>query len=331
MQSIYIKNVTHSKKIGHIILCVLLFACISYAKAEDSAKLRIIEKSERMFWEIRGTSADGTPSSVYILGTVHVGDERLYPLPDAVQNALKTADRVFGELSTEDIGNVQAVLAERIMEEAENIDFENTLADHLSQEEISFLENVLSEEYLQAAFLYKPWFLLTLLTTVELEKTTLSAQYGLDFVLLSTAAGLGIEVQGLDTPEVQMNIVLYEDFTFEEQLEILRETLKNLMEQNTSDATIDDLYEVYLNDDKEAMAKLIGETQVTSSIAVEKYMKMIFYDRDSAWAQLIPTYIEEGGTTFIFAGAGHFVGDNSVFEHMKRNKILVPKTSQIKK
>lgn len=307
-----------------VLLFGMLLATTACATTAATEKLVLTETDERMFWEIHGTSLDGTPSTVYILGTIHLGDERLYPLPDAVQDAFENADRVFGELSAEDMVNAQTVLVEKMAAVSENIDPENTLANHLSQDEIIFLESIFGQEYLQTAFLFDPWFLLMLLTTFELEKTELTAEYGLDFVLLSNAAEIGIEVKGLDTLETQMNIIIYEAFTFAEQLEILHETIKAFMEVKPSDLTTDDMYDIYIDNDKEGLAEFFEEEE-TTSIILEKYMKLVLADRDSAWAQLIPTYIEEGGTTFIFAGAAHFVGDNSVFEHMKRNEVLVMK------
>ena len=45
-------------------------------------------------------------------------------------------------------------------------------------------------------------------------------------------------------------------------------------------------------------------------------------DRHSAWADKIKTWLAEGGSTFIFAGSAHFVGNDSVFFYLKQNGTL---------
>jgi uncharacterized protein YbaP (TraB family) len=46
-----------------------------------------------MFWRITGTDAAGKQATVYIQGTIHLGDDRLYPLSGSVLNAWNSADR----------------------------------------------------------------------------------------------------------------------------------------------------------------------------------------------------------------------------------------------
>ncbi|MBQ2205964.1 MAG: TraB/GumN family protein, partial [Treponema sp.] len=40
-------------------------------------------------------------------------------------------------------------------------------------------------------------------------------------------------------------------------------------------------------------------------------------ERNEKWAKRIQSYIEMGGTTFVYAGAAHWVGEKSVFAYLE--------------
>ena len=63
----------------------LLVSCASKPKAAPKATLT--RTDSRLFWRIDGTDASGNPSTVYIQGTFHLGDERIFPLSEEVINA----------------------------------------------------------------------------------------------------------------------------------------------------------------------------------------------------------------------------------------------------
>ena len=48
----------------------------------------------------------------------------------------------------------------------------------------------------------------------------------------------------------------------------------------------------------------------------------IMEKRNENWAAQIKTFLEEGGNTFIFVGAAHLIGENSVFEYLKKYGVL---------
>ncbi|MBQ3981413.1 MAG: TraB/GumN family protein, partial [Treponema sp.] len=80
----------------------------SFAKESASAKKASLSKEKpRFFWKISGVDKNGNPSVVYIQGTIHVGSKELYPLDKEVLDAFNNADRVAGELSKDDMQNMQ--------------------------------------------------------------------------------------------------------------------------------------------------------------------------------------------------------------------------------
>ncbi|MBQ0167452.1 MAG: TraB/GumN family protein [Treponema sp.] len=58
-------------------------------------------------------------------------------------------------------------------------------------------------------------------------------------------------------------------------------------------------------------------------VLTEEYEKVLIFDRNEKWAGIFEDILEEGGTTFVYAGTLHFVGDHSVFKHMEENGTLI--------
>ena len=54
-----------------------------------------------VFWEINGKDKNGEDSKLYVLGTFHLADERLQ-IPEKVIQAFDSADRLVGEMSSND-------------------------------------------------------------------------------------------------------------------------------------------------------------------------------------------------------------------------------------
>ena len=85
--------------LGVFILALVLTSCAS-TSASKKAPATLTKTDSRAFWRIDGTDKNGNPSTVYIQGTFHLGDERIFPLSEEVQQAFVNADRHAGELST---------------------------------------------------------------------------------------------------------------------------------------------------------------------------------------------------------------------------------------
>ena len=91
---------------------------------------------------------------------------------------------------------------------------------------------------------------------------------------------------------------------------------------SASSKEISDLYEIFLSGDEEAFTAVYYK-DLDKDLALhpvyQEYIKELLDDSNEAWAKKIYAYLEEGGTTFVFAGCAHFTGPNSVFKYMGLN------------
>ena len=68
--------------------------------------------------------------------------------------------------------------------------------------------------------------------------------------------------------------------------------------------------------------KYISQEEIIDSPYYEQYEKAMMLDRNTDWVKDIKKYIDAGGTTFIFTGAAHWLGEESVFELLKADGVI---------
>lgn len=280
----------------------------SNSQADGESKAVLIKHPERMFWEIKKED-----TSIYILGTIHVADKDFYPLEDKILEAFDRADRRVSELgSKKEIETLQEKLEIRILQ---NFNPKKNLSNFLSEDEINVIKQELGENIAVPLLKLNPWVLTIALNQVLYAKADLDPQNGIDMHLLNRAGKKNIEA--LESIDEQLDLL--SSGTFEEQLKALKETIDEL--QNT-DKTIDwltKLKKLYLENNTEELKDFIGSLlDMTDGISQDALLK----DRNIVWADKFEEYLNKGGTTFVFAGLAHFLGEDSVFEQMRIKGIL---------
>ena len=313
------------------LFCTNSFAKESASSAKASAsekasvqKATLTKEKPRMFWKISGTDKNGNPSVVYIQGTIHVGSKELYPLDKEVLDAFNNADRIEGELSKDDMQNMQFYAMRLVQESFLKADGKKVSAC-LSPEEIETMNSLLGSP--QAFAMIdgaEPWVAaLTLLEKTVQETTELTYEYSVDNYFLKLANDAARKVVGLDDIQVQIDILTFG--TYEQQLTILKSSIKECSDEKSKEETrveLKALYDAYLAGDVEKLAS-ISDASNESDIAEygdfgEEYKKLVYDKRNEDWAKDIKEFLENGGSTFIYAGAAHWVGKNSVFEYLRK-------------
>ena len=278
------------------------------------------EMKERMYWSICGTDSKGNPSTVHILGTIHVGDERLYPLPSQVMDDFENADRLVAEISSEDMDALQGELVKSLITNLIKAQGRNVM-NELSESELETLFSVLDETIARPLGMYEPWLLTNTISVFQYASCGLDATKGVDQFLMDKAKKDGRSWEGLDTLQLQIDVMQFG--TYEEQLAVLKSILLVLENPEIFNNYINNLYEAYLAGDEKAMLEadegeeeLMGESDPMLEEYSKNYNEALLTKRNKAWAEKIRGYLNDGGETFIFAGSMHFLGKDSVFSFL---------------
>lgn len=313
------------------ILCLLtlLIGICSCASTPKIKKSVIEEREERMFWEINSP----TGTKIYVLGSVHVGNEETAKIDPLVMEAFLTADCRYGELSLTDILSMEQyimqVVADTLVldEEGKNV----PVYYFLTEEETAFLINLckifLDEEYSEEVFitlsLLPPWYWNNMLDSIATEIAGYNSSLGVDMVLYSKAMENNLEVLGLDTVESQIDVLTFG--SLEDQIALLKLNIENL-QQDDWDKNINDTLNYYLTNDKEGLTKVLTASDEITDLDQEyndQFLVTLIDERNRLWADKFASMLqEENKTYFVFAGAAHWLYSPTVFELLEQDGLL---------
>lgn len=310
--------------------CAILFSLVIFSGcksvksseekgvAEPQKKVTTLTKHDgAMLWQIDGWSENGEPSTVYLLGTYHAGDERISGFPECVQTALDSSDRFCCELSKKDWDRFPELVNDLTMKSVLT-DFSHTLVDDLSQDEIVLISTFVDNQTLAQLICFEPWVLNNYLQSVLILASGLDTTKAYDIMIMDELSKKNSDFDGLDEAQVQLDLTAYGDWNT--QLIMLRDTLRDLRDLKTSVQEIADLYEIFLTGDAQAFEEAYYkdlEEEINTQPVYKDYIQKLLADRNEIWAQKIQSYIKMGGTTFIFAGTAHFTGKDSVFAYLE--------------
>lgn len=299
-----------------ILFIALLTSCAMSSKIYKNGFAKLEKVDSKLFWKIEGTDKNGDPSTVYLQGTVHVADSRAFPFSETVTEAFKNSDQIYAELSKKDMKSLELQSVGIVLKSLKKADGRNIL-NYLGDEEKKILYDTIGKSEVNSLAMYEPWILTQMLTLELYTNAGLSGNSGVDYYFYDLAKKLEKNVYGLDKLQTQMDIISFG--TYEEQLDALYQIIANLSNPERFNDELIKMYEAYLSDDRETLCNMFSLDFEEGS---EEFVEAILDDRNKSWADQIANFLNEGGTTFIFAGSAHFLGDRSVFHYLKENGTL---------
>ncbi len=287
----------------------------SDASAESSGTAETAEVRPLLY---KATGKNG--GTVYLLGTIHVGDERVETLPDYVMDAYNESDWLCVEadiVKHSSDTEAQMALAQRMLCDVQKGE---TVKNYISEELYGDMKKLLEDKelYNQLYDYYKPVFWYTLLQEVYLADTGLSSDYGVDNTLLNLAHDGKKEIREAEGIDYQYDML----FGFDN--EIYRMMIESVVYdyQASVDGTTE-LYELWLSGNEAEFAKALAEEDELEDLTDEElalyedYNKAMITDRNLAMTKLVEEYLAEDGTGFFAVGAAHIVGEGAAVELLR--------------
>ena len=260
-----------------------------------------------LMWKVTG-EGKGT---LYLLGTIHVGDERTGRVLERVKGVLSSCDALAVEF---DAVAYEADTARATQDMARFVYTDgSTVTDHMPPNLYKAAKLVLDRAGLGSPYLdlYNPamWSLFVEQAAMQLY-STLQADWGMDGLLIRACYERDIPVWDLESPELQYGLM--NSFSDELNCLMIRETLKAGKDYG---AQLDEMYAAWLSGDLETLTEdTAGEEEdpelTEHQIALlEDYNKKMLDDRNAGMAEKAKVYLEEGRTVFLAVGAAHMLGE----------------------
>ena len=274
------------------------------------------EKATPLFYHVTGQ--DG--QEMWLLGTIHVGDERTAYLPHEIYEAFDSADALALEMDQEAFEK-QLQEDEKLMEKVSRAYYYtdgSTTQEHILEElYTTALKYMKASGSYESGVLYmKPSIWQSAIENFYLQQGhELRSEQGVEPRLTQRAEEQEKPIREIESGLEQLKVLT--DWSDDLQQLMLADTLSYDIEEYW--AQTKELYELWCAGDEEGMRQLLAPeddlSQLTMELMpeVEEYNKTMMYDRNETMFDAAVDYLESGEVIFYAVGMAHLLdGENGL-------------------
>lgn len=264
--------------------------------------LPVLALAEPGFWH---ASKDGR--HLWILGSIHVGEERFYPLPAVIDDAWRKADVLILEA---DLNNISAGDSAQIAQMSQlpaGQSLKQVLPPPLYQRTVTAAKRLgLPEAALQPL---QPWVVAITLTQQALQKAGYQADLGVDHYYASAANRMGVPIRGLER--------VPEQFAYLAGLSALEQDFltATLDQMQTMHQEVPAMMQAWLDGNGTVLQKLLSDEQ--ASPALQEYLqRRLLKERNHNWIPKLLAMPE--ANQFLVVGALHLYGPDGILNLLRQ-------------
>lgn len=276
------------------------------------------EGSTGFLWKVEKNG-----NTVYLLGSIHVANDKMYPLRPEIEAAFNASQYLGVELDLTKVD--QTAMQKFIMENGSYTDG-TLLKDHVSAATYSKVVDFLKANKLptNAFDSYKPWVVTQTISTLQVQASGYQADTGIDLYFTEKSNTLKKPIIELETAELQLNMLAnFSDSLQEKQLnESLHSVTDSANKKDSEQTSVNALTQMWTQGNEEALIAL------TKAAAQEpEYYKALLSDRNTNMVKHIKEYLngEKQSTYFIVVGALHMLGDDGIVTQLQKDGYSVVK------
>ncbi len=263
------------------------------------------EERRFFFWEMTDNKSNNV---TYLLGSIHLGNSSLFPLPKIIEESFDRSKVLVLELDLNSIDPFQ--LAHRAMY-LDGRTLESALSKNTYQMLIRKLEeNGITEDI---ANFFKPWFAAMIASISYYEGEGLSAEYGIESYFLKKANEKGKTLAELENVDEQINV-----------FDAMPDSLNDLVVEyilsgvaSGKEFDTDKLLECFVSGNDQELSSYLFKDDNLSEIDL-LFMQRLLIDRNIKMSEKIENYHKSNKIHFVIAGAAHFLGLNGIIEILNK-------------
>ena len=264
--------------------------------------------SNPLFW--KAVKGDAT---VALLGTVHSGRKTFYPLPNAIEDALRNSEALLLEI---DLSTVDADAVNKTIKETSVLPKGETLFELLSSDLYFKLDDRLAKFQLQIVEHEhkEPWYFIFLLLTLESGIDPEGMKLGVDLYLTKQAKRLKKEVIALESVESQMQV--FSGLSRHDQLELIEVMLERPFDRDQTKEDMRNLLNAWEKGDRGAIDTHIEKSKGASPIE-KKFLQRLNHQRNKKMLEAILDHSKRHKQVFVAVGTMHLLGKEGLIERLK--------------
>ena len=266
----------------------------------------------------KATSDNG--GEVWLFGSIHVGNDDMYPLPDYVNNAYNEADSLAVEVDVIDMEeNAMDYVAD--YQKVMYLDG-TTIKDHISEDLYNDAVKILEDNDYYTSMLdyYYPSMWSSFIEVFEYENSDYDSKKGIDMHLLNLAKENKKNIVEIESASSQ--ITLLGEFSEELQILQLEEVVAGYNTEE-SKTYLKDLVSAWTSGNEESITAIICEDSSSEDYTeeemklLEEYNQKMLVDRNILMADFAEKALKDGDSVFICVGTAHIVGEGAMVDLLR--------------
>ena len=288
-------------------MCFALCACKNGAPQDQG---RASQEASPILYQV--TDEDG--HILWLFGSIHVGREDYYPLPDYVMNAFNGADSLAVELDIiafeEDVNLQMEALMPLIYMDGSSI------KDHISPELYDKAVEAFKgfDTYMSALDMYCPALWYSMLDSLLMEQLGADINLGIDRHLLEKAKENQQPILEIESAASQYQLLA--GFSDELQAWLLESSVEMWQSPDLARIDMNLMMELWASGNEQAFSAYLAgsdETMTDEEQALyEEFNQAMLTNRNLQMAEFARDALLSGEEIFICVGAAHVIGEGSI-------------------
>ncbi len=262
---------------------------------------QVLAQDQSALYKVEGNGLD-KPS--YIFGTINFLPQFGYFIPEEVKEAIKTSEIYITKLSLKP-------KVQRQFTEAVKIPNDGSVDKYLNESDQKKLQSIIetyggkNQAYNNFYSRLQPIILVTSTTALTLQNNIVYPEIELEDIAKDNKLKL------VSLSNVNDEIVAFEQFPIEDQVEALKYTINNF------DAHIKEYKKMVRRYHKEQDLRFVKKVTFKATNESEIFRKVYYDDRTQSWVPKIKKIIKSK-SAFIALGVPHLVGDQGMVELLRK-------------
>ena len=254
--------------------------------------------------------ATSKTNAVYLLGSIHVATEDMYPLPDEILKAFAASKALAVEV---DLTKVDPAAMQTVMMEKGVYPPGDTIGRHVSKDTLDKLRAYFKGRGLPAAAMeqFRPWALAVTVTMLEVQALGYKTELGIDKHFMDQAGGRRI----IELESAQEQLALLGGFPEQLEAEFLASTLDNAAKTKE---LIGQTVAFWKAGDAEGLERLVITGPLKERPDLKGVYAKMFDERNAAMTKKIEGFLKGKEPHFVVVGAGHLIGDKGIVNLLEK-------------
>ena len=280
----------------HAFLIVLLM----FAAAAQAQQAAPAQPKPRRFLMWKAASPTAT---IYLVGSIHLGDSSMYPLPKEVESAFAAAKVLAVEINIKNADQAKMI---GLIQKYGLYTGDDSLSKHLPKEKTqAALDDYCTKHNVprQGMEQLKPWVVTVTIAAMAWQQAGEDPSLGIDMHFLNESKPPQ-RIDELESMESQLSI--FAEATEEEQQSMLAAALK---QGDKIKDIIKTTQAAYIAGDADALQKVLDEQDDVGSKSLEK---KLLDDRNVTMVGKMEEYLKGKEPVFVVVGAAHIIGNKGI-------------------